>query len=330
MKVDKMEEKINIFSGDFLVLSRDNKGVVVIEERRCPECESKNLIEDPIKGEIVCGDCGFVIGIKVDRGPERRVFTPEDAKERIRTGPAADWRYHDKGLTTSLTSIEKDAWGKKLREETIALMRRLRRLQFRVRVASSKERNLSRAFNELSKLCNHLNLPKHVEITAAIYYRMALDKGLIRGRSIEEMIAACLYLACRMTKVPRSLLEIANVSFRRRKEIAKYYRFLIKELRIKSPIQDPIQLVNRGAERLNVSQATIKIAIEILREAKRKGFWAGKSREGLAAAALYIAACKNPEERRVTQREISEAYQITEVTIRNIYRGLTESLNSVP
>jgi len=314
----------------FLALLKiNNKEVVIIEKRKCPECESENLIEDPIKGEIVCGNCGFVIGVRVDEGPERRIFDFEQVKERKRTGPAEDWRLHDKGLTTSLTFIERDAWGRKLKAETIALMRRLKKLQIRVRVSSAKERNLARAFNELSKLCNFLSLPNHVEITAAIYYRMVLEKGLIRGRSIEEIVAACLYLACKTTGVHRSLSEIANASFRRKKEIARYYRFLVNELKIKPPIRDPIQLVNKKAEQLRISQKTVKMAIEILRKAKEKKLWAGKSGEGLAAAAIYIAASKNQQERKVTQREISEVYQITEVTVRNVYKTLIEGLDLV-
>jgi transcription initiation factor TFIIB len=322
-----MRRKINIFFGEILSLLKQNKEVVIIEERRCPECKSKNLVKDSALGEIVCGDCGFVIDIVVDEGPERRIFTPEDAKERIRTGPAENWRLHDKGLTTTLIFITRDPWGRRLKEETIALMRRLKRLQNRMRFFSTKERNLVQAFNELSKLCNFLALPNHVEITAAIYYRMALEKGLIRGRSIEGMIAACLYLACKTTDVHRSLSEIEKVSLKNKKEIARCYRFLVKELEIKPPIRDPIKLVVRKAEELRISQETVKIAIEILKKAKKKKLWAGKSGEGLAAAAVYIASNQNFKERKITQREISEMFQITEVTVRNIFKALIKSLN---
>jgi transcription initiation factor TFIIB len=45
---------------------------------------------------------------------------------------------------------------------------------------------------------------------------------------------------------------------------------------------------------------------------------------GLAAAALYIACVINNEKR--TQKVIADAAGVTEVTIRNRYKGLKEAL----
>ena len=49
---------------------------------------------------------------------------------------------------------------------------------------------------------------------------------------------------------------------------------------------------------------------------------AGKDPMGLAAAALYLSCVKNGQ--TVTQREIAEAANVTEVTIRNRYKGLKD------
>jgi transcription initiation factor TFIIB len=46
---------------------------------------------------------------------------------------------------------------------------------------------------------------------------------------------------------------------------------------------------------------------------------------GLAAAALYLSCVKNGENN--TQRDIAESANVTEVTIRNRYKGLKESLD---
>jgi len=45
---------------------------------------------------------------------------------------------------------------------------------------------------------------------------------------------------------------------------------------------------------------------------------------GLAAAALYIACVQEGE--RKTQKEIAESAGVTEVTVRNRYKGLREAL----
>ena len=46
---------------------------------------------------------------------------------------------------------------------------------------------------------------------------------------------------------------------------------------------------------------------------------------GLAAAALYVACVMNGENK--TQKDVAEAAGVTEVTIRNRYKGLKSSLN---
>jgi transcription initiation factor TFIIB len=45
---------------------------------------------------------------------------------------------------------------------------------------------------------------------AAYIYRKALEKKLIRGRSILAMIASALYAACRESGTPRTLNEVSG------------------------------------------------------------------------------------------------------------------------
>jgi transcription initiation factor TFIIB len=66
-------------------------------------------------------------------------------------------------------------------------------------------------------------------------------------------------------------------------------------------------------------------AIKIINEAKAQGIVAGKDPMVLAAASLYVACVLEGE--RKTQKEIAEAANVTEVTVRNRYKGLKEALN---
>ena len=59
--------------------------------------------------------------------------------------------------------------------------------------------------------------------------------------------------------------------------------------------------------------------------AEEKELTYGKSPTGITAAALYIAGYQTNQIR--TQREISEITNVTEVTIRNRYKGLLDSLD---
>jgi transcription initiation factor TFIIB len=177
---------------------------------------------------------------------------------------------------------------------------------------------------ELDRLSDKAYIPGPVKEKAAVIYRKALDKGLVRGRSIAAIAAASLYAACRNTETPRTLREISEASLVDKKDVARCYRLLLRELNIQMPIADPLTYVSKIAERTGISGKTQGIAIKFLRQAKRKRVSAGKDPMGLAAAALYIACLQNDEKK--TQKDIAEAAGVTEVTVRNRYKSLKRQL----
>jgi len=260
----------------------------------------------------------------MDKGPEWRAFTPEEKASRIRVGLPASYSYHDKRLSTTIGRVDRDAFGRKLSLSTRFQMWRLRKWQIRCRVHSSVERNLAQAMMELDRLSDKLYIPGPVKEEAAVIYRKALNKGLVRGRSIAAIVAASLYAACRTTGTPRSLREIAESSFVDKKDVARCYRFLLWCLKVQVPLADPLTYISKIAERTSISGQTQGLAIKILQEAKRKHEVAGKNPKGFAAAALYIACLYKNEKK--TQKDLAKAAGVTEVTVRNRYKSLKRKL----
>jgi transcription initiation factor TFIIB len=304
---------------------------------KCPECGSSNRVYDYDTGETVCGDCGLVLGQMMDEGPEWRAFTDEEKDERSRVGMPITLAVHDKGLSTTIGGpfgIDEDAFGRKLTLETKFQMRRLRKWQIRSSVLKSVDRNLARAMTELDRLADKLLIPYNLREKAAVIYRKTLEKGLVRGRSITAMISACLYAACREAGIPRTLQEIAEASLVDKKEVARCYRYIVKELEKQMPIVSPVSWVSKIAEKIGICQKTQGLAIKILRQAKERGMNSGKGPRGLAAAALYIACVENNEQKKgrfgsmepVTQKDIADKAGVTEVTVRNIYKVLKKNL----
>ena len=293
---------------------------------KCPECGSGNLIQDYDSGETVCGECGLVVSEQMmDKGPEWRAFTQEEKASRSRVGVPTSYSVHDKGLSTAISQVDRDAFGRKLPLSTRLQMWRLRKWQIRSRVHSSIDRNLAQAMAELDRLSDKVYIPPPIKEKAAVIYRKALDKGLVRGRSIAAIAAASLYAACRGSGTPRTLREIAEASLVDKKDVARCYRLLLRELEVQMPIADPLTYVSKIAERTGISGKTQGLAIQILREARKKRAAAGKDPMGLAAAALYIACLQNNEKK--TQKDIAEAAGVTEVTVRNRYKTLRRQLD---
>ncbi len=293
--------------------------------QQCPECGSTRLMRDYDCAEIVCMDCGFVIATKLaDRGPEWRAFNKEQRAKRTRVGAPLTYTIHDKGLSTMIDWHDRDVYGRRLAPGQKAQIYRLRKWQRRIRVSDATERNLAFALSEISKIANNLNLPKNILETASVIYRKAVKEHLIRGRSIQGVTAAAIYVSCRQCGLARTLDEIAEASSIDKKEVGRSYRFLVRELDYFIPPVKPSQYVSKFSNQLTMQGKAEEIAHKILKMARTLRLTSGRGPTGIAAAASYIASVLMGE--RKTQREIAEIAQVTEVTIRNRYKELVERL----
>ncbi len=287
--------------------------------KKCPECGSVKLIYDEHKGEIVCANCGLVIEEKmIDMGQEWRQF--EEGEKKGRGGAPLTMQKFDKGLTTNvgeMSDIYQLGSEKKARKF-------LRLKKWQERVSTSIERNLRLAMAELRRVASYLNLPNFVKEEASRLYNVALQRGLVRGRSMESVIASCIYASCRTYNIPRTLDEISASSEVERKEIGRTYRFIMRKLDVKINPSNPKDYISRFASILHLSPKTQNDALKILSKAEASELTSGRGPAGIAAAALYVAALLNEEKK--TQREVADVAGITEVTIRNRYKELLEKL----
>jgi len=201
----------------------------------CSECGGGDLVYDQDSGEIICRKCGLVVEEStIDTGPEWRAFSLKEKKNRPRVGPPSSLSFHDKGLSTMIGPIGRDALGRRIPQETKYKMFRLKKWNRRSMRNAAEDRNLSKAMGELQRISEKLHIPSIVQERAALIYRKTLKRGIIRGRSISSMVAASLYVACRMTQTPRTLDEVERHSSIDKKDIARCYRLLIKELNLRT------------------------------------------------------------------------------------------------
>ncbi|MEM4405072.1 MAG: TFIIB-type zinc ribbon-containing protein [Nitrososphaerota archaeon] len=291
----------------------------------CPECGNEMLVTDPRTGEVTCTVCGYVIQEKdVDMGPEWRNIDEEE-ESRSRAGAPLSIMYRDHGLSTVIDKISEDATGKKLTKEAREKMLRLKKLDATSQVNSSETRNLQQAVNILQIYVDKLHLSQAVAERAMLIYRKA---GLVRGRSIKSIMAAATYAACRQMGTPRDLREFERAYLAvKRKTIAQGYRLLIKHLGLKVPVADPSIYLNKIASKVGLDQRTVQEALRLLGEAVSKGATVGKDPVGIAAAALYMACQETTQ--NLTQKDIARAAGVTEVTVRNRFKGLKDILEGV-
>lgn len=304
--------------------TRTDSKTIAVSKDRCKRCGSGTKVTDTETGEIFCSSCGFVISEKIeDSGPEYRSFM--DGDDRSRAGAATSLSRHDMGLATIINPKNTDASGKPLSSSMKSTIGRLRIWDSRSQAHKSSDRNFRIAFNELGKLKDKLGLSDATVEKTAYIYRKAVDKDLIRGRSIQSLLGAALYAACREAETPRTLRDIEHVSNVKRKELAKCYRVLVEKLDLKMPVISAVHCIARIANKIGITEKSKRFAVKILKDYEKTGEMAGKSPTGLAATALYLACVKLGES--YSQRDIARAANITEVTIRNRAASIRKTLN---
>ncbi len=288
--------------------------------KKCPDCGSINLISREDRGEVICKDCGLVIEEKmIDFGQEWREFDSDQAGKRRRTGAPITVTKFDQGLGTSVgTDSDIYKLGGKAKDKYMRLQK------WQQRISTAIERNLKLALAELKRVSSYLKLPGSVVEDSSEIYRNAVQRGLVRGRSMESVVAGTLYAACRRHEVPRTLDELSIASGIDKKEIGRTYRFITRELGIRILPSNPVDYLPRFSSSLKLSAKTQSKAVDILEMAQAEELTSGRGPTGIAAASLYIAALINNEKR--TQREVADVAGVTEVTIRNRYKELLKEL----
>jgi len=288
---------------------------------KCPECGSTELYEDPNNKEVTCRKCGLVLEEKsIEFGREWNEYNGEVSGVKRSNGTPITYANSDRGLTTNIGNIKDLA---NLKRKDAFKIKRLRMWQLR----SSKaiEINLNIALLQLKRLTSFMNIPRSVEEEAAKLYTLAVRNNLVKGRNIEDVTSAALYLAIRLNNLPISLLEISQASQTPKKKLGKTYLYLCRRLDVKPGPPSTDNYIDKYVSQLGLSQQVSTRANEILMMSEREGLVTGKSPLGLTAACIYLATLQLGI--RITQIGIADVIGVTEVTIRNRYMDIMDNVD---
>jgi transcription initiation factor TFIIB len=283
-------------------------------------CDSGRQVTDVESGEIICGNCGQVSPDKaVESRSEWRSFNSENNSRQI-VGSPSSLAFHDMGLSTIISKVNRDSAGHNLDESMNYRMQRLRTWDARTMVQAAGHRSLMQAFSELERLKDKLGLSDAIVQKTAYIYRKAQEKRLARGRSVSSILAAAIYIACREMGAARTLHDLTEITNVKRKVLSRSYRLLVLELDIKVPSMDLMKCIVKIANKAKLSEKTQRMAMSTMNDLINKEISAGKDPMGLAATVLYLSCLTVGE--ATTQKDIAVAAGVTEVTIRTRFKDL--------
>jgi transcription initiation factor TFIIB len=268
-----------------------------------------SIIYDYENGEKICNLCGIVIKDKI-MDTELQNEYPKNKNDTNTVLPYSLTLY-DQGISTSISNSYKfktKEWSTNKIEHS--------KIEFLNKIVSysNEKRNLKIAIDMLNRLKDKIHLP-HVCIEEAFsYYRKALEIGLIKGRSIKEMIVACVYITCKKINLPRTLTEICKIVNGNEIFAARCYRLLSREFKITYRQIDPMLFLHKIANESQISERTTRKALDLLLSIRKNEIFVGKDPLSIAAAILYIVCKKNKE--KISQSKIADSANINIITLR--------------
>ncbi|GIY10260.1 transcription initiation factor IIB [Caerostris darwini] len=255
----------------------------------CPYHPDATLIEDYRAGDMICSECGLVVGDRViDVGSEWRTFSNEKAdSDPSRVGAAENPLLNGSDLSTV---IGKGTGGASFDEGGVAKYQNRRTM-------SSSDRALINAFREISNMADRINLPKTIVDRANSLFKQVHDGKTLKGRSNDAIASSCVYIACRQEGVPRTFKEICAVSKVSKKDIGRCFKEILKALETSVDLITTGDFMSRFCSNLGLPINVQRAATHIARKAVELDIVPGRSPISIAAAAIYMASQASEEKK---------------------------------
>jgi transcription initiation factor TFIIB len=305
------------------------KATSIVQEEHneeCKNCKGQTVVFDHGTGEKICSGCGIVLSV------EREIVDPlldmNTNLNSMNLGTPSSLAHHDKNLSTMISYSNVDADGVAIRVEQRSAIQRMRRWNKISNNNRSYHRNLKNAFAVLIRIKDKLSLSDTIVEKSAYYYRKILDQNLIKGRSIKGFVVACVYASCREMNVPRTIEEIAEISDTDKIFAGKCYRLLVRKLKVRLPSIDSTSHLARIANNANISEKTLRHAIQMMSQIKDDPISFGKDPCAIAVAVLY-GACLDKGE-KTSQSRISLAGNVSVVTLRKRFLDIKKIFPQIP
>lgn len=255
---------------------------------KCPTCNSDNIMYDASKGEYTCS-CGRVL-------QENTVVSELNFSDSNVVGKFGS-QSGDYSQIKCLLGYSNNA----------------------------KEYRRQSVYRQIQQLASKLNLPQyHIEAAKRLYniaqernYELGHDKNFTQGRPTSHVIAAALYITCRLEKTPHLLIDFSDALQINLYVLGACYLKFVKYLHLDLPLIDPSLFIHRFCAKLEFGEKTHAVALTALRllqRMKRDWMTYGRRPNSLCGAAILIAARYHGFKR--TTAQIVRNVHVSDETIR--------------
>ncbi|RHZ88861.1 hypothetical protein Glove_21g84 [Diversispora epigaea] len=252
----------------------------------CPDCKNPNpkLIEEFANGDMVCGECGLVLDDKIiDTRSEWRTFNNDERNnDPSRIGAVSD-PLDPSALDTSIS------WQGNTNNEfpSSSSSLSLSRTHFKATINKSNV-SLRYVLQEIESICHSMDLSTEIIETTKQLYRRSNEEKILRGKDKVVIYAACIYIACRIMKVGRSLKEIIAVTRVSKGHLSRAIKILVSTFDLNLEQMTSEDLMARFCNRLAISPEVTGTSIKVSQRIEQLGLLAGRTQNTVAAAVILF------------------------------------------
>jgi transcription initiation factor TFIIB len=287
------------------------------KNKACINCKSDELVIDNIKCHLVCSDCGVINNEYLDEKPE---FSNDLEGGNSRYGCPSNFFLPKSSLGTKIASR---GYNK------LSIIQKQGQMPY-------KEKSLMEVLDRIQFKCKKYNITQTIIDSAKILYKKVSEsvhsKGKRKGKNIimrcinrRSMIAACLFYACKLQNETRSPKEIADIYELEIKSVNRGCRNFCEIIdsntlfyQIKS--SQSVDFIERFGKKLNINIDYIIIAKNIAINIHKLDI--ASTHEPPSVAAGCIVLVSNIYNIEISKKEISDIFDISDVTISKTYRKI--------
>jgi len=316
-----MDDEVNTESNDELwdLFCELKKGLDDLpdkpSEKRCCN-ETCDGVDFPLEdGNYSCTKCGTVQERFIDYTAEWRYYGNDDSKSSDPTRCGMPTNEFLPGM--SLGSVI----GMDSKTKLSNYMFKISKYQ-KWTSMSYKERNLYNIIETMSLKATNGGISNSIIEQAKVLYKKISELKLSRGDNREGLIASSIYTSCKKNQVPRSAKEIAKmfnlnitVLTRGRKKFDD-----IMNMNLKS--SNPDDFIVRFCSKMDFSDEMMDIARHVVKKEEEYAIISENAPPSIAAGCIYMV--NNCCQLGRAKKEISQACDVSEITINKCYKKLYE------
>ncbi len=305
---------------DNLLLGVDLNKKSEVKKKICKSCKSDKLVTDNIKGYLVCSECAVINQEFLDENPEFTHDEENNGNGASRYGCPSNYFFPKSALGTKIAS--------KGYNKVIALQRQ-GQMPYR-------EKSLLEVLERIQSKCKKYGVTQTIIDSAKILYKKVSDSKHVRGKrkgknmimrciNRRSMIAACVFYACKMQKEPRSPKEIADIYELEIKHVHRGCRKILDYIDLNSTFyqirnSQAADFIERLAKKMDVDKKYIDIAKDVCNNIHKLDIASTHEPPSVAAGCILLVA--NTYNVNISKKQISEIFDISDVTISKTYRKI--------